>query len=88
LVRREDFARFSGFEAKVELHAPLEGRKRFKGRLLGVDGDVVRMLVDTASVNIPLASVARAKLVLTDELLAASAPRSSPPPAYAFDKTA
>lgn len=88
LVRREDFARFSGFEAKVELHAPLEGRKRFKGRLLGVDGDVVRMLVDTASVDLPLASVARAKLVLTDELLAASAPRSSPPSAHAFDKTA
>jgi ribosome maturation factor RimP len=75
LVRREDFARFAGFEAKVELTAPVDGRKRFRGRLLGVDGDVVRLLIDAAPVELPFALVARAKLVLTDELLAASQPQ-------------
>jgi ribosome maturation factor RimP len=74
LVRREDFARFAGFEAKIELHAPFDGRKRFRGRLLGVEGDHLRLLVDAAPVALPIAAVARAKLVLTDELLGHSAP--------------
>jgi ribosome maturation factor RimP len=71
LVRREDFARFAGFEAKVELTSPVDGRRRFRGKLLGVEGDEVRLLVDAAPVALPLATVVRAKLVLTDELLAA-----------------
>ncbi|HUJ98805.1 MAG TPA: ribosome maturation factor RimP [Stellaceae bacterium] len=72
LVRREDFARFAGFEAKIELTQPQDGRRRFRGKLLGVEGDAVRLLVDDAPVALPLAAVARAKLVLTDALLAAS----------------
>jgi ribosome maturation factor RimP len=72
LVRREDFARFAGFEAKIELNVPQDGRRRFRGKLLGVEGDAVRLLVDDAPVALPLAAVARAKLVLTDALLAAS----------------
>jgi ribosome maturation factor RimP len=72
LVRREDFARFAGFEAKIELTSPVDGRRRFRGKLLGVEGDDVRVLVDAAPVALPLATVVRAKLVLTDELLAAS----------------
>jgi ribosome maturation factor RimP len=54
LVRREDFARFAGFEAKVELTAPVDGRRRFRGKLLGVEGDEVRLLVDAAPVALPL----------------------------------
>ncbi len=76
LVRREDFTRFAGFEAKIELSAPLDGRKRFRGRLLGVEGEAVRLLVDGAPTALPLAAVARAKLVLTDDLLAANQPQS------------
>lgn len=72
LVRREDFARFAGFEARIELNETRDGRRRFRGKLLGVEGDTVRLLVDDAPVALPLAAVARAKLVLTDELLAAS----------------
>jgi ribosome maturation factor RimP len=74
LVRREDFVRFAGFEAKVELSTPIDGRKRFRGRLLGVEGDVVRLLVDAAAVALPIGAVTRAKLVLTDELLAQTNP--------------
>lgn len=72
LVRREDFARFAGREAKIEVTAPVDGRRRFRGTLLGVEGDAVRLLVDAAPVALPLASVTRAKLVLTDELIGAS----------------
>jgi ribosome maturation factor RimP len=74
LVRREDFVRFAGLEAKVELTAPVDGRKRFRGRLLGVDGDQLRILVDAAPVTVPIAAVARAKLVLNDELLEQTSP--------------
>src|ERR1700753_4446875 len=41
LTRLMDFARYAGHEAKLELHAPIEGRKRFRGRLLGLDGQDV-----------------------------------------------
>jgi ribosome maturation factor RimP len=74
LVKREDFARFIGYEARVELSQPIEGgRKRFKGKLLGIDGDEIRMVAeDGGKVAFPFAAVHRAKLVLTDELLAAA----------------
>lgn len=72
LVKREDFVRFAGFEAKIELNQPRDGRRRFRGKLLGVEGDEVRLLVDDAPVVLPLSAVTRAKLVLTDELMAAS----------------
>src|SRR5215472_7298244 len=75
LIRREDFARFAGFEAKIELTQPQAGRRRFRGRLLGVDGDSVRLLADGAEIALPLAAVLRAKLALTDELLAAAQPQ-------------
>jgi ribosome maturation factor RimP len=72
LVRREDFARFAGHEAKIELSAPVDGRRKLRGTLLGVEGDQVRLLVDAAPVAVPLSAVTRAKLVLTDTLLANS----------------
>ena len=44
--RRADYDRFAGFEAKIELRRPIDGRKRFRGRLLGVEGDAVRLVTD------------------------------------------
>jgi ribosome maturation factor RimP len=75
-VRRDDFQRFAGFEAKVELNEPVEGRRRFRGRVLGIEGETVRLLVGAATVELPLAAIARAKLVLTDELIRANQPQS------------
>jgi len=72
LTRREDYERFAGFEAKVELQRPQNGRKRFRGRLLGLSGNSARLLVGEEAVLLPLAAVARAKLVLSDELIAAT----------------
>jgi ribosome maturation factor RimP len=69
LVRAEDYDRFSGFEARIELSRPLDGRKRFRGRLLGT---ITGAVTDSGEVRIPLDAVLRAKLVLTDDLLAAS----------------
>ncbi len=72
LVKQRDFERFAGEVAKLETGAPVEGRKRFQGRLLGVANGAVRIKLDEGTeVAVPLDAVTRAKLVLTDELLRA-----------------
>ena len=73
LTRPEDFTRFAGFEAKLETRAPIDGRKRFRGRLLGLEGDRVRIATLEGESLLPLQELQRAKLVLTDELIAATA---------------
>lgn len=70
LIRAEDYDRFCGLEAKIELSRPLDGRKRFRGRLLGMSGHNVRLATELGEIELPLHAVARAKLVLTDDLLA------------------
>ena len=70
LTRPEDYDRFAGFEARIDLSAPLDGRKRYRGRLLGRAGDCVRLAGEGGEARLPLAGIARAKLVLTDDLLA------------------
>ena len=71
LVRLQDFARFQGHVARIETARPIEGRKRFTGRLLGHDGADVRVEVAGETVALPFADIAKAKLVVTEELLAA-----------------
>jgi ribosome maturation factor RimP len=57
----------------VETAEPISERKRFRGKLLGLDGEgQVKMLVDGVEWVIPLGAVKTAKLVLTDELIAAA----------------
>jgi len=70
LTRLMDFARYAGHEAKIELVAPLDGRKRFRGKLLGLDGTDVTMETQGARVSFPFKGIVHAKLVLTDELIA------------------
>ena len=75
LVRIEDFARFAGFEAQITVDPPLEGRKRFRGRLVGAGENTVRLtLEDGAEVALPYGDIADAKLAMTDELIAATTP--------------
>ena len=73
LVRRSDFERWSGHLAKIELTRPLDGRRRFKGRLVGLDGERAGIETDAAdgptTVWVPLADVDEARLVLTDALV-------------------
>ena len=73
LTRRKDYERFAGHEARLETREPIDGRKRFKGRLRGMSGDDVRIDTEEGEIAVPLNAVHRAKLVLTDELIAASA---------------
>ena len=69
LTRLMDFARYAGHEAKVELVSPLDGRKRFRGLLLGLDGNLVAMESQGTRVSFPFPGIAEAKLVLTDKLI-------------------
>jgi len=72
LVKPRDFERFAGHEAKIELSTPLDGRRRFKGRLLGGDDRAVRLAGDEGEIELPFELIDRAKLVLTDALIAAA----------------
>ncbi|MGH6877343.1 MAG: ribosome maturation factor RimP [Rhizomicrobium sp.] len=70
LTRLVDFARWAGHEARIELKAPdAGGRKRFKGLLLGLDGNDVVVEIDGARVAFAYGSIAEAKLMLTDKLI-------------------
>jgi ribosome maturation factor RimP len=79
LVRPEDFARWAGHEAKIELVKPLDGRKRFRGTIAGMAADEVRLTLPpekagagAVTVALPFADIGDAKLVLTDALIEAS----------------
>ena len=73
LVTREDFRRFAGFEAKLEVTRAVDGRKRFRGRIQPVDAeDRVPVTEEEGTYALPFADIIKAKLVLTDELLKAS----------------
>jgi len=73
LTRLKDFDRWSGFEAKVELQEAVNGQRRYRGKLLGLEGENI-LLLDGAGEKweLPFADLRKAKLVLTDELIAAS----------------
>ncbi len=75
LVRRSDFDRYAGHVAHVEMQVPVDGRRRFRGELLGTDGDAVRLRFgdtdqDRNDVLLPINDMTEARLVLTDSLIA------------------
>jgi ribosome maturation factor RimP len=78
LVRLADYDRFAGFEAKLDLGRPIDGRRRLRGRLIGTEGDRVRLSDGSLETLVPFADIARAKLVLTDDLLAAHEANAKP----------
>ena len=70
LVRRSDFARWSGHDAKIELSRLFDGRKRFRGRLGGIEGDHVLVAADGGAVQrLPIGDIVEARLTLTDDLI-------------------
>jgi ribosome maturation factor RimP len=75
LTRPQDFERFAGFEAKLETGRSVEGRKRFRGRLLGLEEGPVRLKDEETEYTVPFTEIVKAKLVLTDDLLANSPDR-------------
>lgn len=74
LTRPKDWARFAGHTARAEMTFPIEGRRRFNGTILGADDHAARLRLDDGTeVSLPLAEVRRAKLLLTDALIEATA---------------
>ncbi|TCS65056.1 ribosome maturation factor RimP [Varunaivibrio sulfuroxidans] len=70
LVKLKDFERFCGYEVRIETHDLVAGRKRFSGRLLGVEGSTVRISCEGEDYELAFEDIHRAKLLMTDELLA------------------
>ncbi len=83
LVRPSDFEAWAGHEVKVEMAVPVAGRKRFKGTLEGYTDGEVRFFIENPEgaakepvlIGVPFADIGDAKLVLTDELIAAARAR-------------
>ncbi len=74
LVRLSDFDRWAGFEAKIEMSVPVEGRKRFRGFIRGTEGDLAVIELEGKAdedvfAQLKVADMAEARLVLTDELI-------------------
>ena len=73
LVRKSDFDRYAGHLVKIETEIPIDGRKRFRGTLLGTEGEAARIrgeeTDDASELLLPIDEMSEAKLVLTDELV-------------------
>ncbi len=71
LIKPEDYARFAGFHAKIETVRDIAGRKRFKGQILGIEPQsaTVSFLFEGNTIQFDFNNIAKAKLILTDELI-------------------
>ena len=82
LVRRSDFQRYAGQLAKIEMAVPVDGRRRFRGTILGVDGNAARIRPDdtaedeASEVLLPIDEMEKARLVVTDALVSDALKRS------------
>lgn len=77
LTRRRDWERFAGHLARVDLAKPVDGHKRVTATIIGPDSDAVLMRLETgATLTLPFTLMRRARLVLTEALIAATAPDS------------
>ncbi|MEX0364522.1 ribosome maturation factor RimP [Ruegeria sp. HKCCD8929] len=69
LTRLKDFDMFEGYEAKLETDELIDGRRRFKGELAGVEGDEVLINIPEGTIGLKFEWLSDAKLVLTDDLI-------------------
>ena len=72
LLRFKDFEKYAGFHARVDMSIALEGRKKFKGKLTGIEGNNIRIKVKEETYLLPFSKIEKAKLTLTQELLDAA----------------
>ena len=63
LFTLEHFDQFSGEQARVTLYAPQDGRRKFKGKILGVDDDRIKLDVEGMEVLLDMGNIAKARLV-------------------------
>ena len=79
LTRRRDWNRYAGHQARIELEAPQDGRRRATGVALGADETHAKLRLDDGTeLAVPLDNIRRAKLVLTDALIEATANATLP----------
>ncbi len=71
LTRLSDFQRYAGHLVRLELSIPKEGRRRFSGTLLGIEDEAILLDCEEGVQHLAFRDLAKAKLVLTDELIAA-----------------
>jgi ribosome maturation factor RimP len=69
LTRLKDFEMFEGYEAKIETDELIDGRRRFKGELAGVEGNEVLINIAEGTIGLQFDWLSDAKLVLTDDLI-------------------
>jgi ribosome maturation factor RimP len=69
LTRLKDFDSFEGYEAKIETEELIDGRRRFKGKLAGVERDEVLINIEEGTIGLQFDWLSDAKLVLTDDLI-------------------
>ena len=69
LMSVEDFQRFLGHEVKVETAAMIDGRRRWKGQIKAVEGDVIVLAAEGGEARLKFAQLSEARLVLTDKLI-------------------
>ena len=69
LTRLKDFATYEGYEAKLETTDLIDGQRRYRGTLAGIDGDEVLINIDEGTIALRFSWISEAKLVLTDELI-------------------
>jgi ribosome maturation factor RimP len=75
LTRLNDYADWSGHEARITLAEPLDNRKQFSGTIQGHHGEDIQLLDKSGKLHtLPFSAIASAKLLLTDKLIAATAP--------------
>jgi ribosome maturation factor RimP len=69
LTRLKDFDQWAGYNAKIETEQLIDGRRRFKGLLAGVEGDEILITIDEGTIGLKFDWLADAKLLLTDDLI-------------------
>lgn len=69
LTKAKDFDRFAGQEAKMETMLPIDGRKRFRGVIKGIEKELITLALPEGEVKIPFGHVRTAKLVVSDTLV-------------------
>lgn len=70
LTRLKDFVNYAGYETKVEMMQTVDNRKRFRGKLLGVEKELVLLDVEGELHKLAFDQIQKAKLVMNDELMA------------------
>lgn len=70
LTRLKDFVNYAGYETKVEMDKTVDNRKRYRGKLLGVEDELILLDVEGDVYKLHFADIQKAKLVMTDDLVA------------------